>query len=166
VEAIFNRRSIRKYTDEPVTDTELEALLRAALSAPSAGNCHPWELIVVRDRATLDAIADFHPYAAMLRQAPLALCVCGSLDRQRGDGYWVLDCSAATENILIEAQALNLGAVWLGIYPRPERVEKLTEILALPENVQPLSLVAIGHPAEVKDTPDRLDYRFIHHERW
>lgn len=166
MEAIFTRRSIRKYTSEPVTDHELEQLLRAAMHAPSAGNERPWEFIVIRDRETLNEITGIHKYAQMLKQAQVAVVVCGDLERQKYEGFWVQDCSAATQNILLAATALGLGAVWLGVHPVVERVEDLRKLLNIPKHVVPLSIVSLGRPAEERETPDRCDESRIHMEKW
>jgi len=166
VEAILTRRSIRKYTDKPVADGLVTELLRAAMAAPSAGNQQPWHFIVVRDRALLEGIAAFHPYGAMTRQAALAVVVCADLKLEQRPGFWVQDCSAATQNLLLAAHARGLGAVWLGVYPRPERVEATRSLFSLPEHVVPLAIVPIGHPAESPAPADRYDPRRVHFDRW
>ncbi len=166
MEAIFARRSIRKYTSEPVTDDELKQLLKAAMYAPSAGNQRPWEFIVIRDRETLNSIPGIHRYAQMLKQAQAAIVVCGDITKQKYDGFWVQDCSAATQNILLAATALGLGAVWLGVHPVVERVEDLRKMLDIPTNVVPLSIVSLGRPGEERERSDRYDESRIHMERW
>jgi nitroreductase len=166
MKAILERRSIRKYTDEPISDQDIKELLQAAMAAPSAGNQQPWEFIVVNDREILNKIPEVHPYSQMLKMAPLAIIVCGNMDKERHEGYWVQDCSAATENILIEAQYKGLGAVWLGVYPRKERIRGLKELFSLPENIIPLSIVSIGHPAESKEPSNRYDQSVIHINKW
>jgi len=166
MEAILSRRSIRRYTSEPVSDDLVEELLRAAMSAPSAGNERPWHFIIIRDRRTMRSIQEFHPFARMLDEAPMAILVCGDVNLEKYHGFWVQDCSAATENILIAAQSIGLGAVWLGLHPIQERVERMQKILGIPEHVIPLSLVAVGHPAEKKAPLDRYDRSRIHQERW
>ena len=164
---VLARRSIRAYTDEPVTGEQVERLLRAAMAAPSAGNQQPWSFIVVRDRATLSAIPSVHPYARMLEHAPVAIVVCGvGLDRARWPRFWDQDCSAAVENVLIEAQALGMGAVWLGVYPLEERVAGVRRLLGIPDEVTPFAIVAVGHPAETKPPADRYDPARVHHEAW
>ena len=164
--AIFNRRSVRKFTDEPVTDDQLRNLLHAAMSAPSAGNEKPWQFVVIRKRETLDAITEINPYAKMLTEASLAILACGDMNLQKFEGFWVQDVSAAIENILIEATDLGLGSVWTGVYPREDRVGALKELLNLPETVIPLGLVAIGCPAQKLDTPERYDETRVHYETW
>lgn len=163
---IFERRSIRKYTCKPVSDKNIEELLKAAMASPSAGNQQPWEFIVIKDKKILNEITKFHPYSKCLSEAPLAIAVCADLKKETHKGYWVQDCAAATENILIEAQYLGLGAVWLGIYPREDRVKGLKKILNLPEEVIPLSLVSIGHPAEKKESSNRYKESRIHINKW
>jgi nitroreductase len=165
-ETIMTRRSVRKFTSGEVGDNLVEKLLRAAMQAPSANNGQPWHFIVIRDRAILDEIPSFHPFAQMVKQAPLAILVCADTRDARSPDYWVLDCSAATENLLLAAHALDLGAVWLGIHPRQERMEKIIPLVKLPEGVKPLALVAIGIPAEHHPFADRFKPERIHHDTW
>ncbi len=164
VHTIFSRRSIRKYTDEPVSAEDVQTLLEAAMAAPSASNRKPWRFVVVTRRETLDALAEAHPHGKMLFQAPLCISVCGDLTEV--ERYWVQDCSAATENLLLAATALELGAVWLGVYPREERIAAVRQILRLPERITPLNLVSIGHPAEEKEPRTQYDEACVHWERW
>ncbi len=164
LETIFARRSIRKYTQEPVEQKEIEMLLKAAMAAPSASNRKPWQFVVVTERETLDALAEAHPYGKMLFDAPLCISVCGDLTEI--ERYWVQDCSAATENLLLAATALGLGAVWLGVYPRDQRVASLRTTLALPDHITPLNLISIGHPAEEKEPRTQYDESRVHWERW
>ncbi|MGM0366129.1 MAG: nitroreductase family protein [Actinomycetota bacterium] len=163
---IFERRSIRKYEDKPVSRQMLEMLLKAAMAAPTAGNQQEWEFVIIDDRDTLNAITAVHPYSHMLKQAPAAIAVCADLNKELHTGYWVQDCAAATQNILLEAQHLGLGTCWLGVHPREERVKGLKKILSLPENVMPLSVIAIGYPAEKKQPSDRFDENKIHVNKW
>ena len=166
MEAIISRRSIRRYTGQTIPGEMIEQLLQAAMSAPSAGNMQPWQFVIIDDRKILDKIPKVHPYATMVREAPLAILVCGDLDLDGFGGYWVQDCSAATENILIAAQAKGLGGVWLGVYPVEDRVVGLRKLLDIPEQVIPFSLISIGYPAEQKPRSDRYDDSRIHHDRW
>ncbi|ADG81954.1 nitroreductase [Thermincola ferriacetica] len=166
MEAIFSRRSIRKYTGDAVPDDTVKDLLRAAMSAPSAGNERPWHFIVIKDRQILTQVPEFHPYAHMLKEAPLAILVCGDEQLEKFKGYWVQDCAAATENILIAVQAKGLGAVWLGIYPVEERMTGLRKLLNIPDNIIPFSLVSIGYPAEEKPPVERYDETRVHYDRW
>jgi nitroreductase len=166
IQAILTRRSIRRFTPEPVSEADLEALLRAAMSAPSAGNERPWHLVVLDDRALLEAVPRFHPYSQMLREAPLAILVCGDRRLEKHPGFWIQDCSAATQNLLLAAHARGLGAVWLGVHPRPEREAGMRELLQLPEPIVPLALVAVGHPAEQPPPEDRFARERVHRNRW
>ena len=166
VEAILSRRSIRKYTSQPVPHELVEDLLKAAMSAPSAGNEQPWHFVVIRDRETLNEIPKFHEYSRMLEEAPVAVLVCGDLKEQRHEGFWIQDCSAAAQNILVAAHAKGLGAVWLGIYPIQKRIKGLRKLLGIPEHVIPLSLISIGYPAEQKPAADRYDASRIHNDHW
>lgn len=164
IDTIFARRSIRKYTAHPVSEQDVQTLLEAGMAAPSASNRKPWQFIVVTERATLDALAESHPHGKMLFDAPLSISVCGDLTEM--ERYWVQDCSAATENLLLAATALGLGAVWLGVYPRDERVEAVRRILHLPDHITPLNLIAVGHPAEEKQPRTQYDEKRVHHESW
>ncbi len=164
VDLIFARRSIRRYTGEPVSEADVKTLLEAAMAAPSASNLKPWHFVVVTERRTLDALAEVHPHGKMLAEAPLAIAVCG--DPELSGRYWVQDCSAATENLLLAVTALGLGAVWLGVHPRDERVNPVRELLGIPAPVTPLNLVAIGHPAENKAARTQYDAARVHHDRW
>ena len=163
---ILSRRSIRKYTAEPVPETVINELLEAAMSAPSANNEQPWHFLVINDHRILDEIPKYHPYSSMLEEAPLAIAVCGDLRSEMNEMYWVQGCSAATENLLIAAKAKGLGAVWLGVYPREDRVTGIQKLLGLPEHIKPLNIVPIGYPAETKPPTNRYDSSRIHHNRW
>ncbi len=163
--AILSRRSIRGYTSDPVSEDTVSALLRAAMGAPTAGN-EPWHFVVVRDRRILDEIPRFHHHAQMLKQAQVGLVICGDPTLEHLKGRWVLDCAAATQNILIAANALGLGACWVGIYPVEERIQALRDLVGIPGHVIPLSMVSLGHPAEKKDPPDRFRVERIHRDRW
>ncbi len=163
---VLSRRSTRKYTADPVPDDVVERLLRAAMAAPSAGNQQPWQFVVVRERETLAAITRFHPYASMLPGAPVALVVCGDVAGCKWPQMWEQDCAAATENLLVEAELLGLGAVWLGVHPLAERVEGVRVLLDVPAGVVPFAIVALGHPAERKPPSERYDEARVHRERW
>ncbi|HBX43835.1 MAG TPA: nitroreductase family protein [Deltaproteobacteria bacterium] len=166
MEAILTRRSIRRYTGERVPNPVIEEILRAAMQAPSAGNEQPWHFVVITDRATLREVPRFHPHANMVPDAPVAVLVCGDLSREKHEGFWVQDCSAATQNILLAAHAKGLGAVWVGIHPREDRVFGFRKLLELPDHVVPLALVPIGFPEARKPEEERFDRSRIHSERW
>jgi nitroreductase len=166
MEAILGRRSIRKYSDKPVTDAELKRLLEAGMAAPSGHNRQPWHFVVVRDRATLLEIPKFHNYSKMLEQAALAIIVCGDSELDGGTGFWVQDCSAATQNILLAAKAIGLGAVWLGVYPNENLVKGVKGLLHIPDKIQPLCIISIGHPMEEKPPANRYIQDRIHAGSW
>jgi nitroreductase len=164
INTIFARRSIRKYIAKPVSEKDIKAMLKAAMAAPSSSNRKPWHFIVNTDRHTLDKLARVHPYGKMLFEAPLCIAVCG--DKTISPSAWVQDCSASTENLLLAAVALGLGAVWLGVHPREGRVGPIRKVLNIPETIVPLNLISIGHPAEEKEPRTQYDELRVHHEQW
>ena len=164
VDIILSRRSIRKYTDEPVSEEAMTSLLEAGMAAPSGRNLKPWHFVAVTSRETLDRLAEAHPYGKMLLTATAAIAVCGQIDIS--PDYWIQDCSAATENILVAAAALGLGTCWLGMHPREERVEAVSSVLGIPEGIGILSLIAVGHPDEEKEARTQYDGDRVHRERW
>lgn len=169
MENILTRTSIRDYQDKPVEDEKIEQMLRAAMAAPSAGNKQPWRFIVIKGTNTLNAISENFHTMKMAKKAPLAIVVCGDLNATfPGDGvdYWVEDASAATENLLLAAHSLGLGAVWCGIYPMKERVAQLKEMLNIPDNIIPLNVIPIGYPAEEPAPKDKWNPDEIHYESW
>ncbi len=156
---IATRTSIRDYTSENVAKEQVTALLKAGMAAPTAMNKQPWHFVVVDKRETLDSLADANPNAKMLRKAPLAIVVCGDMNKAiegKGRDFWIQDASAATENILLAAHAMGLGAVWTGLYPAEERVKAVSEVLHLPANIVPLCAIVIGHPAEAPKPKDKF----------
>ena len=167
-ENIFNRKSVRSFTSEPVSEEHIQAMLKAAMAAPTAVNYQPWRFVVVTDRTQLDAMAEILPYAKMLKQAPLAIVVCGETTWFDGkeNPYWQQDCSAATENLLLAAEALGLGAVWTGVFPNMQLAEPLSEFLGLPETVQPLCAIPIGHHDGTTKPRDKWKPENIHYGRW
>ena len=164
IKTIFSRRSIRKYTGEPVPEEHVTTILEAAMAAPSASNKKPWHFVVVTERDTLNRLADAHKYGKMLHEAPLCIVVCG--DESVAQRFWQQDCSAATQNILLAAQALGLGSVWCGVYPSEERVREISEILDIKAPVKPLNLIAVGYPAEKKEPRTQYDGSRVHREHW
>jgi nitroreductase len=166
LEALLTRRSVRAFTPEPVSQAQLETILRAAMHAPSACNQQPWHFIVVDSREQLDAIAGLHPYAQMLKQAPLAIVVCGDLSLETCPGNWVIDCAAAMQNLLLAAHAQGLGGVWVGIHPVEERVQSISQHLGLPKFAVPLCLAALGYPAEPLLKAERFKPERVHINSW
>ncbi len=146
---IAARTSVRSYLNKPVEAEKVEKLLRAGMAAPTAMNKQPWHFVVVTDKDQLKALAKANPFAGMAAKAPLAIVVCGDMNKALGGGgreFWVQDCSAATENILLAAQAMGLGAVWTGTYPSEERCKDVSKVLGLPEKIIPLNTIVIGYP--------------------
>jgi nitroreductase len=167
LKAIFTRRSIREYTPQAVPDELVQELLEAAMQAPSAGNQQPWHFVLLDAREQLQALADVLPFGKNLQSAPLGVAVCADVKSARYPDYWVQDCSAATQNLLLAAHALGLGAVWLGVYPLEERVAGVKRLLGLPEQIVPLCLVALGYPMVKSEPPDkRFNEARVHHNHW
>jgi nitroreductase len=166
LEAIYNRRSIRKYEAKAVEEDKINKLLHAAMYAPSANNRQPWHFVVVAQREMLDAIKAVHPYAGMLATATLAILVCGDKSIEPTVDYLNTNCSAATQNLLLAAHDLGLGSVWLGVYPREARIESLVSLFKLPAHIVPISLVALGYAAETKEQPERFIPERVHYEKW
>lgn len=165
MEEIFNRASIRTYQDIPIEDDKIELLLRAAMAAPSTGNQQPWEFYVVKDKSILAGLSQCSPYANCVRKAPVAIVVCCSTKRLRFKAFADLDLSAAVENILLEAVALGLGAVWLGVAPIKMRMQIVRRIMNLPEDLEPFAIVPCGFAKDIKDPrlkEDRFDRSRIH----
>lgn len=168
LENIHSRKSVRQFTSEPISAEHTETMLRAAMAAPTAVNYQPWRFVVVTEREQLDAMSEILPYAKMLRQAPLAIIVCGETTWFDGkeNPYWQQDCSAAVQNLLLAAEALGLGAVWTGVYPNMELARPLGEFLGLPGNVQPLSAIPIGHHDGTAQPKDKWKPENIHYGKW
>ncbi len=171
LDAIMTRSSVRSYTSEAVSNEDIETILRAGMAAPTAGNRQPWEFVVITDREILDSIPEIIPASKMLRKAPLGIVVCGVPSMCFApplDEYWVQDCSAVTENMLIAVNGMGLGAVWCGAYPntKAKRVEAMRSLLNLPESVTPLCVIAIGHPDKEPVIKDKWKPEKIHYNRY
>lgn len=160
---IFARKSVRKYLDKEVEDEKITTLLKAGMAAPSGKNVRPWEFVVVKERAALDSMAAALPYAKMLTNAPVAIIVCGDLTRS---SYWYLDCSAAAQNILLAAEALDLGAVWTAAYPYDDRMDVVRKYTDLPGNILPLCVIPVGYPTGLESPKDKFDEKKIHYEKY
>ena len=163
LDIIFSRRSIRAYTDEPVEEEDIRSLLEAGMAAPSASNRKPWHFVVVTDRQVLRALADSHPYGKMIAEAAVGIAVCGET---AVSDWWMQDCTAATENILLAVTGLGMGGVWLGCHARPEREKAVRDVLGIPKELGVLSLLSIGHPAEQKPARTQYDPARVHHNAW
>jgi len=166
LKAIHTRRSIRQYQDQPIEEELVRKLLAAAMAAPSACNQQPWEFIVITEKELLEKIPAINSNAGMAAEASLAILVCGNLEIETCPGYWVIDCAAATQNLLLAAHALGLGAVWTGTYPNEERMDCYTELFDLPEYILPHSLVVLGYPDEKPLNQDRFQVERIHYNGW
>jgi nitroreductase len=166
LQAIFTRRSIRKFTGAPISEENMETLLKAGFSAPSAHNMQPRHFVVLKNPATLEYIAEMHPYGKMLPQAGCCIIVCGDEEAQKTKGLLVADCSASIENILLAAHGIGLGAVWCGLYPDPELKKLISVTVELPDNIEPIGMIVVGHKVEAKEPADRFDKTKIHYDRW
>jgi nitroreductase len=164
--AIMSRRSIRQFTDEPVTAEQLETLMRAAMAAPSAGNQQPWRFVVVSDEAQRMRMAEATPYSSPVGRAPIGIVVLADTRENKHPGYWVQDCSAAVQNLLLAAHAIGLGGVWIGVHPEPEREAAVLEIVDAPEGFAALCMIAVGHPASPGPVVDRYHAEHVRNERW
>jgi len=165
---IYSRRSVRSFTGDAVSPESLTKILRAAMAAPSAVNLQPWSFVVVTKRDTLDELCDKLPYAKMLDKAGAAIVVCGIPDKDEvfSKDYWVMDCSAASENILLACHALGFGGVWTAVYVDNERIANVRKILQIPENIIPLNVIPIGVPKEKGKALDKFKEGNIHWEGW
>jgi nitroreductase len=165
---IFSRRSVRKYQDKQVPREMLEDLLQAAMAAPSAVAKDPWHFLVIRERDSLNRLAEVLPNAPMLRQAPAAIVVCGDIERahDRQESFMLQDLSAAVENVLLAANALGLGTCWLGVHPRKERMDGIRRLFKLPDQIIPVAGIAVGWPAEQPEMRTRYNPGRVHHEKW
>lgn len=165
-DVVKTRRSIRNYTEKPVSEEMIEAVIRTAMMAPSAGNQQPWHFIVLRKREQLDAIPTFHPYSKMVQKAQVAILICGDPDGGKWPDYWAQDCSAATQNLLLGARNLGLGTVWAGVYPDEARMAGFRQLLGIPDNIYPFALVPVGWPDGDFQEADRFNSARIHFGAW
>lgn len=167
---ILARKSVRAYTDSPVSRARIDTLLRAAMAAPTGRDMRPWKFIVIDEKQTLQRLEEQLPYAKMLPEAQVAILVCGDLSVTDKDGKpstnWMFDCSAATENLLLMAEAMGLGAVWTAVYPYEERLKPVTEILELPAHIVPLNVIPVGYPKGDPQPKDKYDADNVHFNGW
>lgn len=166
---ILTRTSIRAFKEMPVEQEKLEKLVRAGMAAPSAVNSQPWAFVVVTERGQLENLRAAHPHAQMLGTAQAAIVVCGDMRKSLegwAQDYWIQDASAATENILLAAHGLGLGAVWTGVYPNPEIMPQVSEALDLPSYIIPLNVIPIGYPDQFPDPKDKWKEDNVHYNRW
>lgn len=163
---IFTRRSVRKYSAQPVSDATVKLLLQAAMSAPTAKNTQDWEFIVIRDKNTLAQIPGFHPFAKQIPTAQVAIVVCGNTKLEAAKGHWIPDASNASMNILLAAHSLGLGAVWTTFYPYEDRTAGIRKLLGLPDHIMPLNIIPLGYPVEKRAYQDRFNPAKVHYEKW
>lgn len=168
IENIMTRTSIRQFTDQPVAKDTLDLIVKAGMAAPSAVNAQPWAFVIVTEREVLDSLNALKPWFN-LKTATAAIIVCGDLNKAMegpGQEYWIQDCSAASENILLAAHAYGLGAVWCGVYPGQEMVDGVKNVLGIPENIIPLNVITMGYPAENPEPKDKFKTENIHYQKW
>ena len=165
LDVIFSRKSVRTYTDKAVSEEQVETLLKAAMAAPTGMNVQPWRFVVVRNQAVKNRIAGRN---GMISKASVAIVVCGETQLKNGqpNKNWTADCAAASENLLIAAEALGLGAVWTACYPYEERMSTVIEALELPEDVKPLCVIPVGYPTGNDKPKDKWKPENIHYDKW
>ena len=167
LEAIYSRRSIRKFELKEIPDDDVIKILKAGMYAPTAGNQRPWQFIVVREREMFDKFIEVYEYSKrMLPDVPVAIMVCFDKNREKYENRWQMDCANATLNMLLAAHMLGYGGLWLEIFPVEERIKQLRQSFGIPESVIPFALVTIGHAAEEKPPDDRYDEELVHYDRW
>ena len=169
---INNRKSVRKYTDQAIEKSTIDSILKAGMSGPTAVNARPWSFIAVTDSQMLSRMADANGRAAQcLKDAKLGILVCGDLERafSRAPEYWVVDCSIAAQNMVLAAEELGLGSVWLGTWPQEEKMTNQRETFQLPESIVPHSLIAFGYPDDevsVQKEKKLWEDDRVHYEKW
>lgn len=169
LKTIFERTSVRNFTQKAVEKEKADMLIKAAMAAPSACDARPWDFVVVTNEDILHELGEKLPYAKMLLHAKLAAVVCGNLEKAlsgQGQKHWVDDCSAASENILLAAKSLGLGAVWTAVYPDEAKIESVQNILGLPKTVLPLNVIPIGYPEKEPEPKDKFDIKNVHFNKW
>lgn len=165
---ILNRKSVRNFTDEKVDKNDLLKIIKAGMSAPSALNLQPWEFLIFDNHEIIEWMVDLHDYSKMFKTATAGIVVCGNMEKtiEGVEEFWIQDCSAATENILLAIESLNLGGVWLGIYPIENRYQKISNYFKLPENIIPFAVIALGHPSNNEKSKDKWDDKKLHWNKW
>ena len=167
-ENVLNRKSVRNYIKgKEVSDTQIETILKAGMAAPSARNIQPWKFIVVKDRNILNNLAERQPYGKMLSNASFAIVVAGDMEKAgEHQDFWQQDAAAATENILLMVEALGLGAVWIGVYPKDERVQITREELNMPQSLIPFNIISIGYPEKSEQPKDKWNKDNVHYGKF
>ena len=164
IENILSRKSVRKYSDKEIEQEKIDIILKCAMAAPSAMNKQPWEILVINDKEKLGKIAEILPNASYSKNSQVTIIVCG--DKNVSEKFWEQDCSAVSENILLAAESLGLGAVWCAVYPFDEKVEAVKNLFELPENIVPLNVIPMGYPETNEDAKEKYDSKKIHINGW
>lgn len=168
IQTILTRTSVRQFTGEKISEAQLDTLLRAGMAAPTARNFQPWTFIVITEDSLINQLGEVFPYSQCANHPACAIVPCGDLSKAiegDGQGFWIQDLSAVTENILLAAHAMGLGAVWTGLYPT-ERYKQMQELMALPEQIIPLCIIPVGYPAEQPEVKQKFNPDVIHYNRW
>lgn len=165
-EGLFTRRSIRQYTTSAIEKDKIDTMLKSAMYAPSAMNYQPWQFLVIDDHKILLDIQKIITHAEMLKQAKLGILVCGDLEKDKSLEYNVQNCSAASQNILLAAHGLGLGAVWIGVFPDEDVISAIKKLFHLPDHIVPVALIAMGYPAEEKQVEERFIRSKVHFNKW
>lgn len=163
---IHTRRSIRRFRDKPISENLITKILEAAMTAPSAHNQQPWHFIVIDDPELKNKIPEFHQYAQMTKDAPIGILVCGNTEKFVDENFWIQDCAAATENLLLAVHGLDLGAVWTGVYPKETIMNGFIELLNLPPNIIPFAFIPIGYTSLQSNYENRYNENNISHNKW
>ena len=166
MKSIYSRRSIRHFRSDPVPVDKILEIIKAGMNAPSAGNEQPWRFMVVNQRELLHEITLIHPHANMLNEAPAAIIVCADQGAFKYEEYWIQDCAAATQNMLLVIDEIGMGGVWLGVYPREGRIKSLRKLFKLPESIIPFAIIALGFPESQKPPNNRFVKEWIHWNYW
>ncbi len=168
MDIIYQRRSIRKYLDKPVEKEKLVEIIRAGMAAPSSENEQPWFFMVIDDKDILHKIPEFTWSAPVLKKSPCAILVCADVTYAKDpeDFWWVQDCAAATQNMLLEIEDQGLGGVWIGIHPEKDFVDGVKHLLNLPEQVVPFSLISLGYKGKIKEPTDRYYEERVYYNKW
>ena len=164
VKNILNRKSVRQYTAQDIAKENIDTIIKAGMAAPSAVNLQPWEIVLITNKKILNELSKKHPYASFTKNASVAIVVCGN--SEISPDYWVQDCSAVTENILLATESLGLGAVWCGVYPNQDRISAVQQILKLPKHIVPLNLIPIGYPKGENLPKQKYNPSKIHINSW
>ena len=164
--AIHNRRSVRQFTDEPLSEAQFETIFRAAMAATNSGNQQPWRFIVIDDVTLRDTIGSLDIERGSYHVSPQLVIVCADIGSMKWKMHWLADCGAAIQNMLLAAQAQGLGGVWQELYPYHQRVAKVRELLGIPTTVYPMAVVAIGHPVNQPEPEDRYDPEKVKRNQW